>query len=234
MAPPISHTPFPGFSQPSVALQILGVLLIGIAIAYVRRDYRDFIALGPGGTPQTWRGYVRVKILGFFALWDPYAAITLPDELLFQEGSHLELPTRKQPRPRTKGIAPHRQVDQRVERPIFEKLASAIRDMAPGKNNDLKIGTSCFEKHGTGLFSTFPANQTCRGEIVHVHPSDGSMHLTLHPSDANVVLETGWGERHPLAGVFFNRFLPRGFVMVYAPHNEDEIELVLRIVWAAC
>lgn len=45
-----------------------------------------------------------------------------------------------------------------------------------------------------------------RGEFVHIHcppdqkGEDGSLHMTLHPSDAALVVERGWGELHSLAG----------------------------------
>jgi hypothetical protein len=79
-----------------------------------------------------------------------------------------------------------------------------------------------------------PAKRTCSGEICHAHPSDGSMHLTLHPADAKIVLETGWGERHPIArGGFFERFVPSNFLMIYAPKSDDELDAVLTIIKAA-
>jgi len=60
------------------------------------------------------------------------------------------------------------------------------------------------------------------------------LHLTLHPADAAVVLQTGWGERHPLAqGGWLSRFVPAGFIMVYAPRNTKEVEMVSKIVAAA-
>lgn len=84
------------------------------------------------------------------------------------------------------------------------------------------------------MFSTSPARRTCRGEICHAHPSDGSMHLTLHLADAKMVLDAGWGERHPIArGGWFERFVPGGFMMVYAPRDESEVDMVLRMVKAA-
>jgi hypothetical protein len=59
------------------------------------------------------------------------------------------------------------------------------------------------------------------------------MHMTLHPADARVVLEAGWGERHPLArGGWFEKFVPEGFVMVYAPRGEEDVEVLVRIVQA--
>ncbi|CBQ71083.1 conserved hypothetical protein [Sporisorium reilianum SRZ2] len=51
-----------------------------------------------------------------------------------------------------------------------------------------------------------------RGEFVHIHCQatseagetawleDGSLHMTLHPDDAALVVERGWGELHSLAG----------------------------------
>lgn len=108
--------------------------------------------------------------------------------------------------------------------------------MARENSRDPAIGTSCYEKHGTGLFSRRPAVRTCQGEIVHLHASDGSMHVVLHPSDAKVVLDAGWGERHPLAGVFKKYFtpqLPVGFLMLYAPQNEEEVGIILDIIAAA-
>lgn len=63
------------------------------------------------------------------------------------------------------------------------------------------------------------------------------MHLTLHPEDAALVISQGWGERHPLAGCpilgIGRRLLPEGFVMVYAPQDEKQIEVLHDIVRAA-
>ena len=60
------------------------------------------------------------------------------------------------------------------------------------------------------------------------------MHLTLHPLDVSTVLSTGWGERHPLAGkpVHGKELLPSGFVIVYAPQRESDIEILMEIVRA--
>ena len=60
------------------------------------------------------------------------------------------------------------------------------------------------------------------------------MHLTLHPSDAAVVIANGWGERHPLAGqgLFGRGWVPKGFVMIYAPRNEADISISMSIVRA--
>lgn len=221
----------------SQAVKIIAVFTVLAIILpfmlHIYHDYLAFIALGPGGTPPTLAGFLRVETLSFFALQNPYKAGPPPRRFEGQPGYLVDFPTRGPPRPCTRGIAPHRQITQKAGKAVYEKLAAAIETMGSSSDH-LLIGTSCFEKHGTGLFSISPAKRTCRGEIVHAHPSDGSLHTTLHPADAKTVLDAGWGERHPIArGGWFERFVPGGFIMVYAPRNDEEIEIVLRIVKAA-
>jgi hypothetical protein len=57
-------------------------------------------------------------------------------------------------------------------------------------------------------------------EIAHVHPQDRSLHVWLSDADAKAVVEKGWGER------FVVKFAPSGYVMVYAPRNEDEVKIL--------
>jgi len=58
--------------------------------------------------------------------------------------------------------------------------------------------------------------------------------MNLHPDDAKIVLQKGWGERHPLAkGGWMAKYVPREFVMIYAPRNETELAVVCRIIEAA-
>jgi hypothetical protein len=109
-----------------------------------------------------------------------------------------------------------------------------MRFVASHPANRLIEKTSCFEKHSAGLFAVTPITRTCGGEVCHAHPSDGSLHMTLHPADAKLVIEAGWGERHPLAkGGWMRRFVPKEFIMVYAPRDELEVALVMEVVCAA-
>lgn len=60
--------------------------------------------------------------------------------------------------------------------------------------------------------------------------------MTLHPDDIRVLLQAGWGERHPLArGDWIRRLssVPPEFVMVYAPRDKGEVDVVMTIVRAA-
>lgn len=210
-----------------------GLICLIPVLRFLYLDYRKYLALGPGGTPASITGYLRVTVLGFFALRNPYEPPQVPRYMAQKQGFLTSLPKREGVRPKTFGIAPHRQISQTAAPSIFASLSTAIRTIAQ-ENDGLVEGTSCFEKHGSAIFSVNPQRRTCRGEICHAHPSDGSLHLTLHPADAKVMLKAGWGERHPLArGGWLERFVPGGFVMVYSPRTDEEIEVVLDIVHAA-
>ncbi|KAK3720386.1 hypothetical protein LTR37_003797 [Vermiconidia calcicola] len=215
---------------------ILGFFTIVAVLPLTLRFYNcylAYLALGPGGTPATVPGFVKVSLLGLFAIQNPYKSTSL-----HHTGGHLKhLPQRQGRRPQVKGIAPHRQVTQKAEKHIFERLSSNIIRMASDSRDELRVGTSCIEQHGIGLFTTMPGRYSrhrCRTEVCHAHPSDGSMHMTLHPADAKVVLEAGWGEKHPLSrGGYFERFVPEGFVMVYSPRDEADVDIAIRIIEAA-
>ncbi|KAI9774197.1 MAG: hypothetical protein M1839_001899 [Geoglossum umbratile] len=213
--------------------------LVPPALLFVYKDYASFLELGPGGTPSTFIGYLRVSLLRLFVLWNPYLPAPIPAALRPQAGyltlRHAKnLPKRLGARPKVAGIAPHRQVTQKGTLANYAELSRSIKVLANANPSQLKLGTSCFEKHGTGLFSVNPINYTCNGEICHAHPSDGSLHLTLHPADACIVLERCLGERHPLArGGWFTGFVPLGVLMVYAPRTMEELEAVMEIIKAA-
>ena len=206
--------------------------------AIIHNDYKNFVSLGPGGTPSTFLGYLKIVYLRFFALSNPYAPLVLSYKVYpakgYYQGAKVWLPRRTGPRPSVAGIAPQRQLDQPGSPKMYDTLRTSLETLAERQPNLLRIGTSCFEKNGLALFSQDPINSTCRGEICHIHHSDRSMHLNLHPDDARVVLEKGWGERHPLArGGWLMAYVPREFVMVYAPRDRTELDVVCRIIEAA-
>ena len=68
-------------------------------------------------------------------------------------------------------------------------------------------------------------------EFAHLHPApDHSLHLVLPPDVASRVVEAGWAEQHPVAR---RGLITPGAVMVYAPRDEVEAELVSQIVTAS-
>ncbi|PYI08570.1 hypothetical protein BO78DRAFT_58458 [Aspergillus sclerotiicarbonarius CBS 121057] len=265
---------------------LLPILLLPTIFLFhqIRKDYHAFLALGPGGTPSTPTGYLRICFFRLVTIRDPFHPPSLPPSLLPQQGLLLSstLPYRPGPRPTVVGIAPQRQMTQKGSLAMYETLATEIQRLVSQHPDTLYEGTSCFEKHSTGMFCTGPSftssppttttstttvhtntktrdrdrdidrdisstilthnhqwrhRRTCNGEVCHAHPSDGSLHLTLHPADVKLVIERGWGQRHPLTRESwwwcYLRTVPTGFMMLYAPRNREELETVLEIIRAA-
>ncbi|UNI21098.1 hypothetical protein JDV02_007117 [Purpureocillium takamizusanense] len=216
-------------------VQIL-VSIVPLLLA-VHNDYQNFINLGPGGTPSTFQGYLRITWLRLWALRDPYSAPNPDPSGVPGEGilSRQRLPYRAGPRPLVAGIAPQRQVDQHGSQSCYLSLRRAMERLSA--HSPLKFGTerSCLEKHGLALFARHPLQTNCQGEICHVHDSDHSMHMCLHPDDIRELLSKGWGQRHPLArkGWLLQMPVSPNFVMVYAPRNEHELQITYKIVEAA-
>lgn len=88
-------------------------------------------------------------------------------------------------------------------------------------------------------------------EVGHVHSDcEYSVHLVLAPQDCKlgsshslqgfhlimtslvvcIVIERGWGERHPIAGAIK---LPKEYMFVYAPRDDTELVVVAQIMRAA-
>ena len=213
----------------------LMLLLLTLISFYIQKDYCAFLNLGPGGTPQTPLGYLKIKLLSLICLRDSLCPIEISPHFRPQQGyfSIDALSKRVGERPVVRGIAPQRQQTQKSDKTIYEKLVKKFRALAADPKNRLTERTSCFEKHSSGLFTSIPLVRTCDGEVFHAHPSDGSMHMTLHPADVNLLVEHGWGERHPLArGGWCRKFVPREFVLVYAPRDEAEVDILIKIIAA--
>jgi hypothetical protein len=63
-------------------------------------------------------------------------------------------------------------------------------------------------------------------EFAHLHP-DGSLHASLHPDTARAAVQAGWAVAHPWAD---QRAGWEGFVMIYTPTTQAELDFVLQLV----
>ena len=203
------------------------------------RDYRAFLALGPGGTSPTVPGYLRICLLRLGALKNPFLPPS-SQELPLSNARLNSLSSRSGARPKVAGIAPQRQLDQKASVEAHAALCLKIETLGQQCPGDFFTGRSCFEDQSMALFSKTAAEGRviCNGEICRTHSSDGSLHLTLHPADIKIVLEKGWGQRHPLARDpdswwRWHKVVPTGFVLVYAPRDQAEVEVVSEIIRAA-
>ena len=200
------------------------------------RDYRSWRRLGDGGVPANSLGYVIVTLLRIVKR-EPFSG--RPYETMCGDafdGSWLaSLPPRRGTRP---SIDPHpipqRQVDQFGTDEIVAQTQKVF-DAVVAASDNLAYAPSGFEtRHDAvtlvGSALNHEVARRTRGEIAHIHPSDGSMHMVFSPSDATEVLRAGWGERHGLAG--FGR-LPLTYLMIYAPRDADELAVVQCLLDAA-
>lgn len=173
------------------------------------QQFRAWTALGVGGLPHTLEGFRTLQRLNR-QLRNPLDLTQLAARM-GQTGdlSTLKnLPKRAGTRPAIAPFAiPHRQLDRHNE-------AVFLNDSARGNHTVVPI---------------------THAEVGHMHPTDGSMHFSLSPSDTREVVENGWGELHGLAGQVYkpNSQLPATYLMVYAPRDEAELAVTRQILEAA-
>ena len=178
---PQSPSKFSHLLWPSIFISILLP-----AFRLILKDYHAFLALGPGGTPSTFSGYLRVTYLRLFAIRDPFQPPSLAQPMYPHSGYLRSLTPRSGPRPLVSGIAPQRQINQKPGSDLHHTLRAAFHSLAAGFPTLIRKGNSCFEKHGLALFlfdnahehsrdTPHPApshlNPTCQdtGEICHLH-----------------------------------------------------------------
>jgi hypothetical protein len=149
-----------------------------------------------------------------------------------------ELQERPPPKPRLMPrILPQRQVpDKALSTASQTRLHDIILAIASAHPDVFEIKPSHTEGKTTdGLYARkelktlnpIARDKILDHEIAHAHPADNSLHVWLSDRDAAKVVETGWGQRFCLP------FVNKGWVMIYAPRNMDEVETVEEIVKAA-
>ena len=208
------------------------------AVAWAIGDYRAWRALGPGGLPSTWRGWLETTRLRTIKR-NPLAldALKAAKDAAGDIATLADLPSRHGARPRVgPHPVPHRQLTDHAPPDLRASLAEAFAQRVRADANRLELVRSHFEKHTLAVTArpeccVHAVAQAACGEAGHVHPSDGSMHMILSPSDACVVIERGWGELHGLAGHAFD--LPSTYTLIYAPRDDAEAVTIMRILDAA-
>jgi hypothetical protein len=137
------------------------------------------------------------------------------------------------PRPMTRRILPHRQLDQLPTPQLLSDLVARASEiplvqtkqsrMAPPGSHAL-----CLADHlATGPRDAFiDAHEFC-----HIHPPpECGIHLTLPSPLREQVVGLGWGEPHliSLAGILGS------LVTLYVPRDQHELELVLHLISQSC
>jgi hypothetical protein len=144
------------------------------------------------------------------------------------------LPTRRGPRPRTTPTNPHTQLDQQ---PTDDAIRSGLARDAfalPGVRERESI-ISVPGARALWLDEGGPAGPEdaflIGREFAHFHPSpDQSLHLSLPPELAEQAIAAGWAEPHPMSRL---GVIPMTIVMVYAPRDQQELEVVHSLLLAS-
>lgn len=140
------------------------------------------------------------------------------------------LPQRSGARPRTTPTSPHTQLQQNPDKDIVEELARRVFALSGVEERPSSIsvpGTRALwlsEEVPSGPREAFMIGR----EFAHIHPMpDGSLHAALPPEVAGEAIEKGWAEQHPVARM---GYIPQNVVMIYAPRDEEEIEVITGLV----
>ncbi|RSH93053.1 hypothetical protein EHS25_007406 [Saitozyma podzolica] len=217
----------------AIALVLLGV----IGTVWVSKDYDDWKAFGTGGTPPNKKGYIKMRKVWLKRLLqhdDLRDASTLPtDGPRYLNGP---LPHRRGGRPQMmERVLPHRQKPEGIDPEARERLHSLVAKLLLDHPKILKLGPSKTEGGaGDAIYAKDDvptlnhAGAAMGYEIAHVHLADNSLHMYLSPLDARAVIESEWGERFPV-----KELGPPGWVMVYAPRDNAEVDVVESIMKAA-
>lgn len=141
---------------------------------------------------------------------------------------------RRGPRPTTTDCAPHSQVDQ-LAPPAERRRLSRLIAQRVETWSGMELGGSRRAPPGTIGFYLDPESATRNpdcfllgNELAHVHlEDDGSLHAVLPQAIIEEADKAGWIEPHPMAGM--PTVSPRT-VMIYAPRDEAEVEVVLGLL----
>ena len=208
-----------------------------VGATWTIRDFQQWKAFGTGGTPPTWKGYLRMSRLRIGQL---VSSDNLCDATpLSADGPRYlrsPLPTRPGRRPQIiSWTMPQRQKPEPVDPLVGGRLHSLMRavqaqhadllTLSPSKTEGRTID-AIYAKPDLPTLNPLAKDRILDHEIAHAHTADNSLHVWLSDPDARTVIEAGWGQRFPL------KFVKSGWIMVYAPRDNAEVDVVEQIVMA--
>lgn len=229
----------------SITGSIITAVAVGSATVFLiaYRNYRNYVALGPHGLPDNFWGWYKQLKLSRMARSD--TTIPAPYDINQVKAAHgpnattsyltKPLHTRSGSRPQVPGFAaPQRQVTATASDEMKAQMNAYLESLVQTNENILQSELSVLEGpvpavQMNGSVSRPAYLNSTRGEMIHVHPSDGSTHVVLSLEDSKTAIERGWGQRHRLAG----SLLVWGYTLIYAPRDEEELETWRHIVCAA-
>lgn len=143
--------------------------------------------------------------------------------------AHAEsLPIRSSPVPQTTNGVPHVQIGVNADPALTQTLMDRVARF-PG----VSLGPTRVSMPGGIGFQLDEDVALARPDVIvggrefaHLH-TDGSLHASLNPDVALAAIEAGWAVAHPWAN---QRAGWDGFVMIYTPNTQAELNIVLKLV----
>lgn len=145
-----------------------------------------------------------------------------------------QLPKREGDRPRTTPTNPHTQLDQQpTDTRWVDELAERVFALPGVSEEPSRISVpgarALILKRGEPAGP--PEAFLIEREFAHLHPSpDHSLHAMLPLDTAREAIEAGWAEPHPVA---LRGLIPQTAVMLYAPRDEAELDVIESLVRAS-
>lgn len=182
-------------------------------------------------------GYCRMSVCRIIYAYHVPRQIN-PDTLSSEGPSFLEaIPARAGSRPRLMPrLLPQRQIPEPIDPSIKQELRSLTSRLASQHPDILETKPSDTEgRNADGLYALknnvkvnpiVVADHQLNYEIGHTHPADSSLHLWLSEADARKIIEARWGQRFCLPNA------QKGWTMIYAPRNAEELKSVEQFVKA--
>lgn len=148
--------------------------------------------------------------------------------------TQIDLPPRVGDRPQATASLPHSQLDQQPS--STRDLDSVLTEAATWPHVTVQASRIAVEGSRALVLAdgaeTGPAEAFMIGrEFCHGHAGgDASLHAALPPDLARAAEQAGWGEPHYLV---HTHQAPPSITMLYAPRDEAERDVVLRLVRAS-
>jgi hypothetical protein len=144
------------------------------------------------------------------------------------------LPLRAGDRPRTTPTNPHTQLDQQpTDSHWIDELARRVFALPGVVEEPSRISVPGARAlvlapgEATGPPEAFLIDR----EFAHLHPApDHSLHAMLPTKAVTEAVAAGWAEPHPVA---LRGLIPPTAVMLYAPRDEAELDVIERLVRAS-
>ncbi|KJK68132.1 specific transcription factor domain protein [Aspergillus parasiticus SU-1] len=209
---------------------IAGSFTLGI-LSWAIYDYRDWVGFGKRTEPVARRPPSAVGSKSTVSAFPATNRTPVPPTDPAPKSKWASITEAESARSRT---LPQRQCPEPIEPQAREALFNLMNNFHSHYPHLLRLDLSKTEGGTADAIYARSELPTCNPEavavgyeIAHAHPADNSLHVLLSPADARTVIEAAWGQRFAVPSM-----VPPGWIMLYAPRNSEEVELVSQIVRA--